>query len=226
LWLQGFPDDAKREADQCVREALQLDHEQTLCWALVFSVCPIAIWRGDREAAKGFIDLLLERSKNAFQHYHHEWSFRYRAVVDAGSSTSAGCFTELDLRNPARIDLFATFDEKFLEPANLARFEADPDNWCAAEILRCSARRRLMTEGEAGQAEAEAALVRSLDIARGQGARAWELRAATTLAGLYRRLDRIGEGRSLLQPVLVHFTQGHDTRDVRAATRLLSELAV
>ena len=228
LWLQGFPDDAKREADRSIGEAVQLGHEQSICWALAFNVCPLAIWRGRLDEAKVFVDLLLERSKSVFEHYH-EWGLLYRHFLDRAPSTpaerDAGWYADFKSKVPAQIDLFATFDDEFLEPANLARVEADADSWCAAEILRVWAHRRLAGGKETDRPDAEAALVRSLDIARRQGAKAWELRTATTLAQLYRGSGRIGEARANLGSVLNHFTQGHDTQDVRAATQLLSELS-
>jgi predicted ATPase/DNA-binding winged helix-turn-helix (wHTH) protein len=227
LWLQGFPDDAKSEADQCIAEALRLGHEQSTCWALAFNVCPLAIWRGRLDEAKGFVDLLLERSQNVFEHYH-DWGLLYRDFLDGGSSTEiergAGWYTDVKSKIPAQIDLFATFHDKFLEPANLARVEADADSWCAAEILRVWAHRRFVSGEEDERPGAEAVLVRSLDIARRQGAKAWELRTASTLASLYRGSGRIAKARADLESVLGHFTQGRETRDVRAALQLLSEL--
>jgi tetratricopeptide (TPR) repeat protein len=228
LWLQGFPDDAKREADQCIEEALQLGHAQTTCWALALNVCPVAIWRGRFDEAKRFVDLLLERSQSVFEHYH-EWGLRYRDFLDGALSIPGervpDGYADVKLNNPAQIDHFATFDEKFLEPTNLARVEVDADNWCAAEILRAWAHRSVVGQEDGGRPGAELTLVRSLDIARRQGAKAWELRTASTLASLYRGSGRIGRARANLESVLSHFTQGHNTQDVQAATRLLSELS-
>jgi hypothetical protein len=207
---------------------LQLGHDQSTCWALVFNICPVAIWRGRLDEAKVFVDLLLERSKSAF-HYYHEWGLRVRHFLDGAPSTAAGRvasgYSDINTKNPAHIDLFATFDEKFLEPANLARVQADADSWCAAEILRAWAHRRLTGGIEAERSDTKAALVRSVDIARRQGAKAWELRTVTTLAAFYHGSDCIGEVRANLESVLGHFTQGHDTQDVRSAVRLLSELS-
>ena len=42
---------------------------------------------------------------------------------------------------------------------------------------------------------------------------------------IYRGSERMGEARANLESVLSHFTQGHDTQDVRSAKRLLSELS-
>ena len=228
LWLQGFPDDAKREADQCIAEAMQLGHTQSTCWALAFNLCPLAIWRGRLDEAGVFVDLLIDQSQHVFEHYH-VWGLLYRHFLDGASSTPAGrvdgWYTDIDSKVPAQIDLFATFDDNFVERAKLSWVESDGDNWCAAEILRGWAHRRVVGGEEAERSNAEVVLVRSLDIARRQGARAWELRTATTLLSLYRESGRIGEARANLEAVLSYFTQGDDTQDVRAARRLLSELS-
>ena len=75
------------------------------------------------------------------------------------------------------------------------------------------------------QAEAEAALLGALEVARRQGAKSWELRAATSLARLRQQQGRSKEARALLGPVFDWFTEGFDTQDLRQARTLLDELA-
>jgi predicted ATPase len=58
-----------------------------------------------------------------------------------------------------------------------------------------------------------------------QGALSWELRAATSLARLWRDQGRPAEGMALLQPVYDRFTEGFDTADLQAAKALLDALA-
>ena len=65
----------------------------------------------------------------------------------------------------------------------------------------------------------------ALAIAREQGTRGYELRAATSLARLWREQGRRGEARELLAPIYGWFTEGFDTADLRDAGKLLSELA-
>jgi len=72
---------------------------------------------------------------------------------------------------------------------------------------------------------AEAALRRAVELARAQHGRAFELRAATSLARLLRIRGRGAEGRSVLADVHGWFTEGADTRDLRQASALLAELA-
>jgi predicted ATPase/DNA-binding winged helix-turn-helix (wHTH) protein len=228
LWLQGFPDDAKREADQCLLEALQLGHDQTTCWALAFHICPIAIWRGELTDATSYANILIKHSQRVFEHYH-EWGGLYREFLNAVTLSPAehgnGPNAAVIPRIPAQVDLFATFDARLIGDDALARVEADEEIWCAPEILRGWAQRLIGGDQEAAPADIEATLVRSLEIARRQESKAWELRTATTLAAFYGSLGRVRDARSTLEPVLRHFKPSKGSRDVQAAVRVQSELS-
>jgi predicted ATPase len=226
LWLRGYPDDAKKEAEQCISDALRLGHEQSTCWALAFNVCPIAIWRGELAEASHFANLLREHSQSVFQHWH-EWGLLYekllKELTQAPDLRNESWFADHKPTLPAQTELLATFDIKLAGPDALNRAQADQDLWCAAEILRAWADGH-MTRDTTGQSGYEAALAHSLEIARRQGAKAWELRAVTSLALLLRESGRISRARETLQSVLSHFTQGRGTNDVQVATNLLSQL--
>jgi predicted ATPase len=58
-----------------------------------------------------------------------------------------------------------------------------------------------------------------------QQAKSWELRAAISLARLWRSQGKVQEARELLAPVYGWFTEGFDTRDLKEAKALLEELA-
>jgi hypothetical protein len=84
----------------------------------------------------------------------------------------------------------------------------------------------LLLQGAPGAAAAaEDHFRQALDWARQQGALSWELRAATSLAGLLRDRDRIGEARDLLAPIYDRFTEGFGTAYLQSAKRLLDEFA-
>jgi predicted ATPase/DNA-binding winged helix-turn-helix (wHTH) protein len=226
LWLRGYPDDAKKEAEQCISDALRLGHEQSTCWALAFNVCPIAIWRGELAEASHFAKLLREHSQSVFQHWH-EWGLLYekllKELTQAPDLRTESWFADLKPTLPAQTELLATFDVKLAGPDALNRAQADQDLWCAAEILRAWADGHI-TRDTTGRSDLEAAFAHSLEIARRQGAKAWELRAATSLALLLRESGRISQARETLQSVLSHFTQGRGTIDVQTATDLMSQL--
>ena len=65
----------------------------------------------------------------------------------------------------------------------------------------------------------------AIKIARQQKAKSWELRAATSLAGLYKNQNKRGEARRLLTEIYEGFTEGFDTLDLREAKALLDELS-
>ena len=62
--------------------------------------------------------------------------------------------------------------------------------------------------------EAEALFGQSLEIARRQEAKTFELRAATSLARLWQRQGKRAAARALLAPLYAWFTEGFDTRDL------------
>ena len=73
-------------------------------------------------------------------------------------------------------------------------------------------------------AKAEDSFGIALTIAREQGTRGYELRAATSLARLWRERGRSGEARGLLAPIYGWFTEGFDTADLKDAKAVLEEL--
>jgi adenylate cyclase len=75
------------------------------------------------------------------------------------------------------------------------------------------------------EGEAEACFRRALEIARKQGARSWELRAATSLGRLMHRQGRTNQARALVQGIYGWFSEGFDTSDLREAKALLEQWA-
>jgi predicted ATPase len=74
-------------------------------------------------------------------------------------------------------------------------------------------------------AKAEAYFERALTVAREQQAKSWELRAAMSMARLWRDQGKRQQARDLLAPVYGWFTEGFDTLDLKEAKILLSELS-
>ena len=73
--------------------------------------------------------------------------------------------------------------------------------------------------------EGQVALEEALRVARRQQARAYELRAATSLARLWGEQGRRAEARDLLAPVYGWFTEGFDTADLKEAKAQLDQSA-
>src|SRR6266446_6635684 len=88
-----------------------------------------------------------------------------------------------------------------------------------SEVLRV--RGELTTEAASANASALQAFSQSLEWARRQGALAWELRAAVSLARLNQRHDARAAARDILAATYSRFTEGFETHDLRTARALL-----
>ena len=93
-----------------------------------------------------------------------------------------------------------------------------------AEVCRIAGEISLMAP-QRDAAKGEAYFERALAVARQQQAKSWELRAAMSMARLWRDQGKVSEARELLAPVYGWFTEGFDTRDLKEAKALLEELA-
>src|SRR5205823_13020006 len=100
--------------------------------------------------------------------------------------------------------------------------EKTKETWCEAEVHRVGGEIAIAAKS---LAKAEAYFARALTVARQQQAKSWELRAAMSMARLWRDQGKRDEARELLAPVYGWFTEGFDTRDLKEAKVLLDELA-
>jgi predicted ATPase len=82
-----------------------------------------------------------------------------------------------------------------------------------------------LSQGKPVSAKIEAYFERALVIARQQQAKSWGLRAAMSLARLWRDQGKVQQAREVLAPVYGWFTEGFDTPDLMEAKALLEELA-
>ena len=106
----------------------------------------------------------------------------------------------------------------------MTAIETTKERWCEAEVNRIAGEIALKSP-EPDAAKAEAYFERALAVARQQQAKSWELRAAMSMARLWRDQGKRDEARDLLAPVYGWFTEGFDTLDLKEAKALLDELA-
>jgi predicted ATPase len=106
----------------------------------------------------------------------------------------------------------------------MAVVETTKERWWEAEVNRMAAEIALKSP-EHDLAKAEAYFERALAVSRQQQAKSWELRAAMSMARLWRGQGKRDEARDLLAPVYGWFTEGFDTLDLKEAKALLDELA-
>jgi len=106
----------------------------------------------------------------------------------------------------------------------LTAIETTKEKWWEAEVYRVAGEIALLSV-EPDAATAEAYFERGLTVARQQQAKSWELRAAMSLARLWRDQGKVQQARELLAPVYGWFTEGFETRDLKEAKELLEALA-
>ena len=102
--------------------------------------------------------------------------------------------------------------------------EKTKEGWSEAEVHRMAGEIALLSP-HPDAAKAEAYFEHALAIAREQQAKSWELRAAMSMARLWRDQGKRQQARDLLAPVYGWFTEGFDTLDLKEAKALLDVLA-
>jgi predicted ATPase len=102
--------------------------------------------------------------------------------------------------------------------------QTSKDRWGEVQVHRIAGETALKSP-EPDAAKAEAYFESALSVARQQQAKSWELRAAMSMARLWRDQGKPQQARELLAPVYGWFTEGFDTLDLKEAKALLDELA-
>ena len=146
--------------------------------------------------------------------------------ITAYKSTGSTNFTPLRLSHLAEAYAESEqVDEAWrLVGEAIRTMEASKERWFEAEVNRIAGEIALKSHPP-DIAKAETYFEQALSIARQQQTKSWELRAAMSLARLWRDQDKVQQARELLAPVYGWFTEGFDTRDLKEANALLSELA-
>jgi predicted ATPase len=106
----------------------------------------------------------------------------------------------------------------------MSTIEATKERWFEGEANRVGSEIALRSP-EPDTAKAQDYFERALAVARKQQAKSWELRAAMSMARLWRDQGKPQQARELLAPVYGWFTEGFDTLDLKEAKVLLEELA-
>jgi predicted ATPase len=97
------------------------------------------------------------------------------------------------------------------------------ERWCEAEIHRIAGEIALISTNS-NATKTEAYFERALAVAHEQQAKSWELRAAVSMARLWRDQGKRPQAHDLLAPIYAWFTESFDTPDLKEAKALLDEL--
>ena len=243
LWTLGYPEAALADAREVLKDAREIGHAATLMYALnqttfthIFcgnyatanaqldEVVALAdekgalLWKATGIALQGCVLALSGKASDAVH--------VIASGITALRSTGATIFMPLHLSHLTRAyaELGQVDDAWRCIGEAITTIETTKERWLEAEVHR--------TAGEIAQlsanrdaAKAEAYFEHALAVARQQQAKSWELRAAMSLARLWRDQGKVQQARELLSPVYGWFTEGFDTRDLEEAKALLQELA-
>jgi tetratricopeptide (TPR) repeat protein len=242
LWLQGFPAQAVARADETIKSAERMDNPTSLVVVLAWAAS-IFLWTGDLRSAEEYVDwsISLAESHSLLPLVAVGQARRAELAIRRGDAKNGveSLRESLDKIHAVRYELITTefdislaqglgaigrLDEALtLIDATIRRVETNGDAAYMPELLRVKAC-LLLSMPQPDADGAEMYLMQSFEMSQRQGARAWQLRTATELAALFASQGRSGRGRSLLAPVLMQFTEGADTVDLKAAERLLASL--
>ena len=242
LWLLGYPDAALADVDDALEDAREIGQAATLLYALLH-VSVTDIHCGNYATATAVLDELtaLAGEKGAlFWNVHgtaqqgclFSLTGKYSDAIKmltsgfiAVRSTGTTCWMPLYSSNLARAYVeLGKFDDAWrcIREA-ITAVETTKERWCEAEVNRIAGEVALLSP-ERDATKAEAYFESALAVAREQQAKSWELRAAMSLARLWRDQGKVQQARELLAPVYGWFTEGFDTRDLKEAKALLEEL--
>jgi class 3 adenylate cyclase/predicted ATPase len=242
LWMIGYPEAALADAENALKDARKIDHAATLMYALFHG--PLThILCGDylTAAARADESVELADAKGALvfkalgmlgQGYSLALTGKAAdaiQVITTGNTalktTGAALWTPLSLSYLARAHAeLGQFDDAWRCIGEaITAVETTKEKWWEAEVNRMAGEIVLLGQ-ERDTTKAATYFERALAVARAQQAKSWELRAAMSMARLWRDQGKRQQGRELLALVYGWFTEGFDTRDLREAKALLDEL--
>jgi predicted ATPase len=244
LWHLGYVDQASQLACEAVKCAEEISHPHSLVYTLCHARGMMDVFRRQSDDTKSYASVVTSLcSEHAFPFWaaggqiFGGWAVINQGEVDAGvdelirglaawRKTGARLWLPIFLALQAEGHFKAGRNQAALHSIEQALATSDEtgERWAIAEILRVKAN-LLQTTGRGKAEEVEGALIESLKIARQQQAKSWELRAATSLARLWRDQGKVQQARELLAPSYGCFTEGFDTRDLKEAKALLDTLA-
>lgn len=240
LWLQGFPERAMAVLEANLAAPGTHENAVSIANALTHGL-PIPLWIGDLETAARLTGMLRDVAHRHGLGPWQLWLRGFEAMLDIERGDLEDGIARLSaVMEPIGELAFTVYRLAFLaalaEAQGLAGRHAEGlsviddalrsakstgELWCEAELLRVRGSLLLGT-GEPNAAETQ--FRDSIAVAVRQGARSWQLRAATSLARLLAGRGEMAEAKSLLTAARAPFTEGFTSRDVLRADALLNEL--
>ena len=242
LWMLGYPEAALADCDQAMKDAREIGLATTLMPALLYTSM-IHILCGNDEIASRQANELVVLADEKGSALWKAFGVLLQGVVlaqtgrpsEAGQTITSG----ISALRATGSTLWMPFWSSCLAKSCISLGQTDEAWRCINEAMTTikTSKEKLfepevnrlageivLLSAEPDIREAEAHFARSLAIAREQEAKSWELRAATSLARLWKDRGECNKARGLLAPIYGWFTEGFLTRDLQAAKKLLDEL--
>jgi predicted ATPase len=245
LWILGYPDTALADTERTLKHAREIGHPVTSLFALThasfnfincgyyeaasaqaaeaFAVADkkgASFWKTIAVMAQGCVKTLTGDISNGVQTINSGIN-QWRSM---GSSLWLTYFLPFLVSARAHAEL-GQFEDAWRSIGEaMTTSERAKEKFCEADIHRTAAEIALM-QPEPDVMKAEGYFEHALAIARSQQAKSWELRAAMSMARLWRGQGKRQQAHDLLAPVYGWFTEGFDTPVLKDAKALLDQLA-
>ena len=242
LCVLGFRHAALADAEHALEAAREIGQAASLMYALLVASITHVIC-GNYAAANALVDELIALTDQTASLFWGAWAVMQRGCIlaltgkasDAVQTITSGVTAWRSTGSTAMMPSYLSYLAR--AHAELGQFddamrcigeaittvETTKERWFEAEANRIAGEIALLLP-EPDVAKAEACFERALAVARKQQAKSWELRAAMSVARIWRDQGRRDEARDLLAPLFGWFTEGFDTRDLKEAKFLLDEL--
>lgn len=241
LWLLGFPDQARRKAEETLVLARTLSSPLSLAFCEIFAAQlyqNLRLPEKTKEHGQACINICDEYAiqlERAWVECWYGWAIAELGETDDGLSLMRSALaTQLSIgarvargycqavRAEALWHAERTDEGLQALEDGLAVSKQNGEPFYDADLWRLKGE-LLKMEGETE--EAERCFNRAIEIARQQAAKSLELRASTSLARLWHKRGRQKEAQQLLAETYGWFTEGFDTTDLKEARSLLHELS-
>ena len=242
LWFLGYPEAALGDSTHALEDARQIGQAATLMLALWTTICTHT-QTGNYEPARALADELVALAAEKGTPFWKTIGIMFRGcasalvgrAADAVQAITAGLFAYRSMGSTLLVPFYTSCLAR--AHANLGQFddarrcigealttiETTGERWFESDVNRVAGEIMLLSGN--GDTKAQTYFERALAIARAQQAKSWELRAAMSMARLWRDQGKQNEARELLAPVYGWFTEGFDTPDLKNAKVLLDALA-
>ncbi|WP_027576477.1 adenylate/guanylate cyclase domain-containing protein [Bradyrhizobium sp. WSM1743] len=243
LWILGYPDKASTVRNEVFSLAPILNHANSSAFACFFAGAQLSELLGDLEGLNGFVKRTIELSQryqlptwNAHATVLAGWALAQSGQLQRGIILCGEGIAKLQ-KIGTEYHLSHYFCLLAIMCARIGDHEAslralrDSKNHVTATKEHFWEAELHRTEGEIGLSldepinMCEECFLQAMNLARKQQAKSFELRAAVSLARLWKKRNRVRDARDLITPLYGWFTEGFETCDLKEAKALLDELA-